>query len=96
MLKTDLQTFLTAFDTRFRGLLWLSSLAGNIWIYKFFFMISNSSADPVNFCMTSPWVLSTQQYYIKSQWTYDQQTLWLEAMYKQPIPDFLLNGYANF
>lgn len=63
---------------------------------RFFFMISNSSSSNISFCLTAQKPLPTQQYYIKSRWTYDRQKLGLEAVYKQPIPDFLLNGYLNF
>lgn len=92
-----LQSFLTAFDTQFREPQGISSLdRRDISPYRFFFMISNPSDKDISFCVNVPWALPTQQYYLQSQWTYDSQKLWLEAIYKQPIPDFLLNGYLSF
>ena len=96
-LKAWLTSFLTSFDAYFRNLSKLTDLSNeNILPYRFYFLISNHLSDEVSFCIAARQPLPTQQYYIKSQWVYDHQTLWLEAISKQPIPDFLLNGYLNF
>ncbi len=96
-LKTWLPWFLSAFDGYFRSALWISNLTNTyITPYTLYFLISNARDQEISFCLQSTQPLPTQQYYIKSQWTYDHQTLWLEALYKQPIPDFLLNGYLRF
>ncbi|MCX6822535.1 MAG: hypothetical protein NTX91_00870 [candidate division SR1 bacterium] len=96
-IKGGLPAFLTSFDTYFRNISALTDISReDISPYRFFFMISNSHQEPISFCLAGPQALPTQQYYIQSQGTYDHQTLGLEAVYKQPIPDFLLNGYLNF
>jgi len=94
-IRTDISTFLNAFESL--QSLWFASLSlPDLAPYRFVFMISNSSDALVSFCLTSKVALPTQQYYLKSRWAYDQQQLWLEAIYQQPIPDFLLNGYLNY
>ena len=97
-LREWLWKFLDSFDAYFRNLSNLASLTSprGIAPYRFFFMISNSSQENISFCLSGEQALPTQQYYLQSQWTYDHQNLVLEAVYKQPIPDFLLNGYLNY
>ncbi len=96
-IKEGLTNFLTSFDSYFSSLAVLTDISNQeISPYRFLFMISNSSWEQISFCLAWPQALPTQQYYIQSQGTYDHQTLGLEAVYKQPIPDFLLNGYLQF
>jgi hypothetical protein len=60
-------------------------------------MISNPTENTVvSFCLSSQEPLPPQQYYLKSRGKYDDQELGLEALYKQPIPDFLLNAYTDY
>lgn len=69
-------------------------------IQLYYFIISNADSENKSFCIdmlptfTFPNKLSlpTQTFYIKSLWTYWKNTIWLEAIYKQPLPDFLINS----
>ena len=94
-LKEWLRPFLISFDSYFWNL--STNLSNeNIFPYRLYFLISNQASREVSFCISAKEPLPTQQYYIKSQWIYDHQALWLEAISKQPIPDFLINGYLDF
>jgi len=80
--------------------IFLSQDANN---YKNYFIISNIQSDSISFCLDIPInpnqvenFLPTNNFYIKSVWDYWNQIIWLEAFYKQPIPDFLLNTYLNY
>jgi hypothetical protein len=37
--------------------------------------------------------LSTVKFFVKSIWTYIDKTIWLSAVYGQPIPGFLSSAY---
>lgn len=92
-----LSPFLDAFEQRFPTLLHISNLSNaDISPYRFFFILSNPEDPPISFCLISQQALPMQQYLIKSQWRYNQQTLGLESVYRQAIPNFLLNGYLGF
>lgn len=97
ILKEWPRLFLDSFGAYFWNLSSITNLSNeNILPYRFYFLISNHASDQISFCLSAQQPLPTQQYYIKSQWVYDHQTLWLEAISKQPIPDFLINGYLDF
>ena len=61
--------------------------------YPLYLMISSLDETPLHFCLSVPGVLPTQQYYLKSFGSYREQSIGLEATYRQPIPDFLMNTY---
>lgn len=67
----------------------------NISPYALYLMVS-SLDHPLSFCLSSSESLPTQQYYLKSLGHYHQQSIWLEAIYRQPIPDFLMNTYGFY
>ena len=51
-IKEGLTNFLTSFDSYFRNLSALPDISNqDISPYRFFFMISNSSQEPISFCL---------------------------------------------
>ena len=99
-LQNDLQSFISSFESRLQSLNipGLTALTNDdISPYRFYFMISNPIENTaVSFCLSSQEPLPPQQYYLKSRGKYDDQVLGLDALYKQPIPDFLLNAYTDY
>ena len=96
----DLENGLHGFLSDFQSYVHLADISNianqHIDPYRFYFMISNPGETKVTFCLASKVPLPTQQYYLKSRWAYDDQQLGLDAVYKQPIPDFLANGYMKY
>lgn len=91
---SSLDIFLDDFESHAAD--WIRTPANsNISPYRFFLMISNTSQQAISLCIAAQEPLPTQQYYLKSRWVYDRQKLGLEAIYKQPIPEFLFNAYVR-
>lgn len=72
-----------------------------VWYNNYFpyIIISNPNEYSVQFCI-SAWddqekIYSwpTTKYYITSRWEYMGKTVWLQAVYMQPVPSFLINLY---
>jgi len=65
----------------------------------YYFIISNPDNYNKSFCIYTQnsysyrriLYLPTQSFYIKSMGKYWDKMIWLEAVYKQPLPDFLIN-----
>lgn len=94
-LQNYLPSFISAFESHLS--LGIPNISNeDIAPYRFYFMLSNPWDTEASFCLTTEEPLPTQQYYLKSWGKYDDQVLGLEAVYKQPIPDFLLNGYTTY
>ena len=56
-----------------------------------YFVIMNPSVDDVYFCLSSSEQLPTTKYFVISLWNYRWKYAWLQAIYAQPIPKFMLN-----
>lgn len=60
-----------------------------------YIVLSNPGNNEVKFCITnsstSDW--TTTRYFVSSIWEYMWKTVWLQAIYEQPVPSFLINPY---
>ena len=76
----------------------LQSWQASDFPFKNYLVISYYTwTDSLNFCLSlSGSQLPTAQYLVTSLGTFNDQKLWLEALYKQPIPSFLLNSVGGF
>lgn len=64
--------------------------------FRNYLIIANNTLDKeTSFCINSPTPIATDNFFIRSNGRYNDQTLWLELLYKQPIPWFLLNSFGN-
>lgn len=72
---------------------------------EWYLMISNSkSGSLASFCLQSIKELNTSKvlgfpttkYYVISLWKYKTKYVWLQAIYAQPVPNFMLNTYLNW
>ena len=70
-------------------------------IYYPYIIISNPNNDNISFCITdsnegngNEW--PTTKYFISSLWEYMWKTVWLQAIYAQPIPSFFINAYSSY
>ena len=70
--------------------------------YLSYIVISNPTDDEVKFCIdawsdTSYKVYwwPTTKYFISSRWEYRGKTVWLQAIYAQPLPSFFINPYVS-
>lgn len=72
--------------------------------YFMYLIISNVENDEVSFCINIDLVtiphwnwsiiqLPTMNYFVNSLASYGDKTVWLQAIYRQPIPDFLINSF---
>lgn len=72
--------------------------------YFMYLIISNVENDEVSFCVNMDLVASphwnwsiielpTMNYFVNSLARYGDKTVWLQAIYRQPIPDFLINSF---
>lgn len=90
----DLPMFFTQFNDHIKQFAdkSFSTTTNKNFPYKFYLMVSvQTGSSPLQFCLNAPAPLPTQQYYIKSIGKTSDQMIGLEAVYHQPIPDFLLN-----
>jgi hypothetical protein len=95
-LEDWLVPFLKSFEDHLQDIFSeFSSLHKRTFPYPLYLMIS-SLDQSVSFCLSSPEALPTQYYYLKSFGHYHEQSVWLEASYRQPIPDFLMNTYGSY
>lgn len=61
-----------------------------------YIVLSNPSDSEVKFCISNSetdW--PTTRYFVSSIWEYMWKTVWLQAIYEQPVPSFLINPYIN-
>lgn len=60
-----------------------------------YIVLSNSTGSDLKFCIsnsqTRDWPAT--KYFISSVWEYMWKTVWLQAIYEQPVPSFLINPY---
>ncbi len=70
--------------------------------YLSYIIISNPTENDVKFCIDAgssnankefPW--PTTKYFISSRWEYRGKTVWLQAIYAQPLPSFFINPYVD-
>lgn len=74
---------------------------GEVWNknYYSYIVISNPNNHSVQFCVDGwgtqdkVYVWPTTKYYITSRWEYMGKAVWLQAIYMQPVPSFLINLY---
>lgn len=59
--------------------------------YPAYFVIMNPSENDIYFCLSSSEQLPTTKYFVISLWSYRWKYAWLQAIYAQPIPKFMLN-----
>ena len=70
--------------------------------YFSYIVISNPTDNDIRFCIDA-WVDSqikeylwpTTKYFISSRWEYRGKTVWLQAIYAQPLPSFFINPYVS-
>ena len=64
--------------------------------YLSYIVISNPTDYDVKFCINA-WDSSwpTTKYFISSRWEYRWRTVWLQAIYAQPLPSFFINPYVS-
>lgn len=64
--------------------------------YFSYIVISNPTDNEVKFCINA-WksLWPTTKYFISSRWEYRGKTVWLQAIYAQPLPSFFINPYVN-
>ena len=70
--------------------------------YLSYMVVSNPTDNEIKFCIDA-WVDSqnneylrpTTKYFISSRWEYRGKTVWLQAIYAQPLPSFFINPYVN-
>lgn len=70
--------------------------------YLSYIVVSNPTDDEIKFCIdawsdTSHKVYwwPTTKYFISSRWEYKWKTVWLQAIYAQPLPSFFINPYVS-
>ncbi len=73
--------------------------------YLSYMIISNPNTEKISFCLKMDdinfgWTaitieLATNKFFISSLWTFAGKTIWLQAIYGQPIPNFLTNTYLQ-
>ena len=79
------------------------SMYPKAWDYKYlsYIVISNPTNDDVKFCINvwndqnKEYAWPTTKYFISSRWQYKDKTVWLQAIYAQPLPSFFINPYVN-
>ena len=75
-----------------------NSMYPDVLNYKYlsYIVISNPTDSEVKFCVNA-WESSwpTTKYFISSRWQYRGKTVWLQAIYAQPLPSFFINPYVN-
>lgn len=67
-----------------------------------YLVISNPNDEEVKFCIwNKEWLdpyktesRPTTKYFIMSRWEYKWKTIWLQAIYAQPIPSFFISPYS--
>lgn len=66
--------------------------------YTMYLLISNSDTTEQSFCLvaTDEYILPTDTFFLKSQASFGNQQVALDASYAQPIPGFLFNTYSPF
>jgi len=72
-----------------------------VWNKKYFpyIVVSNPNKYSVQFCVDAwgtqdkVYAWPTTKYYITSRWEYMGKAVWLQAVYTQPVPSFLINLY---
>lgn len=77
----------------------------HVWINNWlpYLVISNPNDYEVKFCIWNKEWLSvekiqdwpTTKYFISSRGEFNWRTIWLQAIYSQPIPSFFINPYSN-
>ena len=64
--------------------------------YYPYIVISNSEMSDAKFCIehdNEQW--PTTKYFISSLWEYMWKSVWLQAIYAQPVPSFFINPYDS-
>jgi hypothetical protein len=62
--------------------------------FKNYLILANTDSKPISFCISADIPLPTDNFHITSNGTYHGQTIGLELIYKQPIPNFLMEGVS--
>lgn len=89
--STFFQKYFQEFQTMYRDEPWSYG-------YLSYIVISNPNEAEVKFCIDAtnkefPW--PTTKYFISSRWEYRWRTVWLQAIYAQPLPSFFINPYVS-
>lgn len=105
---SSLDDFFTQFDEYVQTLAWDSQFTDMINIFgnekfDFYILISNTeNSVPTSLCLWHPSNqvgkivrFPTQKFYIKSSGIYRDKQVWIQALYKQALPDFLVNTYSS-
>lgn len=89
--------YFTNFDSMYNN-----TLPWNEKKYLSYIVVSNPTDSEVKFCIDAgssnankefPW--PTTKYFISSRWEYRWRTVWLQAIYAQPLPSFFINPYVS-
>lgn len=94
---TTIEHFLDEFNTEMlRVQIWLRPLPDVFtsldYPFKNYLILANTQAWEISFCIKSDTPLPTDNFHITSNGMYHEQTIWLELIYRQPIPSFLMNS----
>ena len=69
--------------------------------YFSYIVISNPTDSEIKFCINvwddqnKQYAWPTTKYFISSRWEYRGKTVWLQAIYAQPLPSFFINPYVS-
>lgn len=93
--STFFQKYFQEFQTMYRDEPWSYG-------YLSYIVISNPTEAEVKFCIDAgssntdkEFSWPTTKYFISSRWEYRWRTVWLQAIYAQPLPSFFINPYVN-
>lgn len=69
----------------------------NNYTYYPYMIISNPNQVEIKFCINDSdnRERPTTKYFISSIWEYMWKTVWLQAIYAQPVPSFFINPYSE-
>ena len=89
------KNYFDEFDKMYWGEPWNINNAGKEKFLSYI-VISNPTNEEIRFCIdawSSEW--PTTKYFISSRWEYKGKTVWLQAIYAQPLPSFFINPYVS-
>ena len=81
-------------DSIIYSFIWNAVGSSNLDNDKLYLMISNPEEEPVSFCFySSADALPATKFYVLSLWNYQWKYVGMQAIFAQPIPSFMFNGY---
>lgn len=81
-------------DSMIYSFIWSALETSNLDNKELYLMVSNPEESPVSFCFSSSVdELPATKFYVLSVWNYQWKYVGMQAIYAQPIPSFMFNGY---